>query len=196
MPIADEWLYVDHFTVDQAAALWCDIDPSSFTFFNKLEANGSCAAIKQLIVGAIMSGALPYDASANPVSRIGNHSETLVTREGLRRLAEAKGQRPHFLFDTVLPATSHDVASSPSDPAITRSRGGRPVEYDWDGCIAEIVRIADVDGLPGVQARVLERLQEWFQRTQRREPAPSEIKKRIAPIYDALKRDGWKPKDG
>lgn len=196
MAFADEWLHVDHFTVDQAAALWADIDPSTFNVVQNVDKNPRTAAIKQMIVGAIMSGKMPHDASANIMASIGTHGTTLVSRDALKALAVSKGTRPKFLFDTILPGVSPDRATDTDRDSPTRKVGGRPAEYDWDAMYLEIVRYADVEALPSVQAELIGHLQQWFEDTYGKQPSETQVKAKVSAIYKALAAKGWKPKDG
>ena len=123
---------------------------------------------------------------------IGDHSKTLVARTDLRALAETKNQRPAFLFDTLLPQEvkhGDDVADDgPAPSRIARSRGGRPLEYDWDAFVIEIIRIADLDGLPEKQSELKEQLLQWCEDTWGKQPAESSVKSRISHIYNKLGR--------
>lgn len=109
---------------------------------------------------------------------------------------------PPFLFDTLGPDQIQEdpIAGPVSAPVVEenqiKDRGGRPRKYDWDGCIAEIVRIADMDGLPSIHNELIRRLQSWFVESCGDTPADSEIKKRVSPIYHHLEKTGWKPRDG
>ena len=60
--------------------------------------NPRIAAIEQMLVSEIRAGRLPADSTQNVLSSIGNYSESLVTREALKGLAEQKGLTPKFLF--------------------------------------------------------------------------------------------------
>ncbi len=107
------WALVDSFTVDQAACLWVGAKPSQNPFLRTGVLKDQIAAIKQMLTGAILSGVLDVDTSSNPLRMIGDHSETVVTRETLRAFAESKNQRPDFLFDTLLPQKPNVIVHSP-----------------------------------------------------------------------------------
>ena len=48
----------------------------------------------------------------------------------------------------------------------SKSKGGRPREYDWDALTIEIIRIANSpDGLPETQSELIERLLQWWTAT-------------------------------
>ncbi len=146
----------------------------------------------------------------------------LIGRSELQKFAKSKKQYPKFLFDTVSPeeaeadgefegaetdpkplnivtppATTKLMAGqNPAAPVEPQRKPGRPAKYNWDGCIAEIVRIADEDGLPKIQNELIRRLQSWFIGEIDDAPAESEIKRRVSPIYKYLESVGWKSKDG
>jgi hypothetical protein len=137
-----------------------------------------------------------------------------VIRTDLEVFARRKELHPAFLFDTLVPFRSHEPhpdfdsqdteeigtpipdrkvrtarsKKSESPPeAPTRNKIGRPAEYDWDGFVLEIIRIADSrDGLPDRQVDLVKRMLEWFGKTQGREPAESAVKKKISKIYNGL----------
>lgn len=76
------------------------------------------------------------------------------------------------------------VRRAPSGPGVTSP-------YDWDGMIiALIVRIYD-HGLPATQAELVAEMQDWFadQTDGRKMPDSRSIRRRITPIWRALKRE-------
>ena len=188
------WAIVDIFTVEQAACLWVGVDPASASYRRSAEDKTNVAAIQQALSGALASGILEGDSTRNIFSDIGNFKETLVSRENLRAFAEQKGQRPAFLFDTLIGASAElelpaeDI--SREEPA--KKKGGRPVEYDWNAFTFEIIRIADLDGLPETQAELISQILEWCSLTWGKEPAESSVKSRISLIYNGLGK-GQKP---
>ena len=162
MPDLATWALVDVFTVRQAACLWVGAEPKENLWFSNGARKDQIAAIEQMLTGAILLGVLHADASANILRLIGDHSKTVVTRGALRAFAESKNQRPAFLFDTLLPQEvelgDDDSDDSPAPSQISRSRGGRPLEYDWDAFTIEIIRIADMDSLPEKQSELKEQM--------------------------------------
>ena len=186
------WALVDDFTVRQAACLWVGAKPSENPFSRTGVITDQIAAIEQMLTSAIRSGVLDADTSTNALTLIGDHSKTIVTREALRAFAESKNQRPAFLFDTLLPQEvehgEDDSDDSPEPPQIPRSRGGRPLEYDWDAFTIEIIRIADMDSLPEKQSELKEQLLQWCEDTWGKQPAESSVKSRISNIYNKLRR--------
>jgi hypothetical protein len=66
------------------------------------------------------------------------------------------------------------------------NRGGRPAEYDWDTFVMEVIRRANLDGLPEKQADLIREMLVWFQTIFGQEPAESAVKKRISKIYSYL----------
>lgn len=193
MTFSQNWRFVDIFTVDQAAALWCDIEPTSFNIIRPVQDHPEAAAIKQLIVGLLRAA-----KSAEPNSWMAglgrldySPGEVEVTRQWLVELATKKGARPAFLFDTLLLNQAANEQKSGDAKAVQDTKpinkGGRPPEHDWDACIIEIIRIAHTpDGLPDSQAELVRKLSEWFDKTYGNEPAESSIKSRVSMIYSKL----------
>ncbi len=192
MPDFAAWALVDALTVDQAACLWVGAEPSQSRLLPTGVLKDEITAVQQMRTAAIRSGILDADSSTNVMASIGDHSKTVVTREALRAFAESKNQRPAFLFDTLLPQKvkhGDDVSDDGTAPSrIARSRGGRPLEYDWDAFVIEIIRIADLDGLPEKQSELKERMLQWCEDTWGKQPAESSVKSRISHIYNGLGR--------
>ena len=188
------WAIVFFFMVEQAACLWVGVDPASASYRRSAEDKTNVAAIQQALSGALASGILEGDSTRNIFSDIGNFKETLVSRENLRAFAEQKGQRPAFLFDTLIGASAELELPTKdiSREETPKNKGGRPVEYDWDAFTIEIIRIADLDGLPETQAELISQILEWCSLTWGKEPAESSVKSRISLIYNGLGR-GQKP---
>jgi hypothetical protein len=202
MSLVSNWMYVDIFTVDQAAALWAGYDPSSISISKSYHPSEVVAAY-QMIVAGMMNGEIPADGSTNLLARFGDHSDTLVTRRNLEAFARKRGLFPAFLFDTLAPfegsggfgsrepARVQTLASpKPSSPATpahvspTPNRGGRPQEYDWNSFALEIIcRANQPDGLPETPAELIRDMLGWFQTEYGREPAESSVRDRISKIY-------------
>ena len=171
------WELVQEFTVEQVACLWVGEEPRSVLRYPFPGQRPEPHGILQALTGAIQRGELRVDSSQNPYRGKGNFRLSKVTRDDLRTFAESKGQRPAFLFDTLLS----------EDPDPGKSKGGRPREYDWDAFTIEIIRIANTpDGLPERQAVLIEQMLEWCREKWGREPAESSVKAKISSIYNAL----------
>jgi hypothetical protein len=180
------WASADPLTVEQAAALWVGCDPSSEP---RERSPGERTAILprfQMLTGAIISGKLRADTSANPLSYIGSHGQSLVMREDLIAFAKGLGEKPAFLFDTMLTGSPREQNADPvSQP---RNKGGRPTEYDWNGFTLEIIRIAaGIDGLPDTQAELANKMREWFIDKYDEHPANTTLEDRIRKIYQYVK---------
>lgn len=198
MAEVSNWMHVDVFTVDQAAALWCGFDPvkiSLLSYKNPPE----FAATKQMLFGAILNEEIHSDSSKNMLSGSGDFSATLVPRSELEKFAKKKGLFPAFLFDTLAPFAGGDARTTGSiqetvnvnavpDPAPSNvKKGGRPTEYDWDSFMLEVIRRANTpDGLPDSQAELVREMLQWFADTFGNEPAESSIKSRISRVYKYL----------
>ncbi|MCY0148676.1 hypothetical protein OEG84_13440 [Hoeflea sp. G2-23] len=193
------WMYVEVFTVDQAAALWCGIEPSRMKLSDSSNPS-EAVAVKQMLAGAIMTGQLQANSEANPFSSIGNYSMSFVSRDDLKAYAEQRKLFPAFLFNTLasfggekaLQASTHPQRSEPVESVIAktdRNVGGRPPEYDWDSFILEVIcRANSPDGLPETQAELIRDMLQWFSDTYGVEPAESAVKQRISKIYNYLKK--------
>ncbi len=194
------WMFVDAFTVDQAAALWCEIDPTDILSGAKRSEIG---AIKQMLTAAILAGEIGVDDSHNPFRSIGDHSSSIVRRTVLEAYAKNRNLYPRFLFDTLAPFAEAEPAWMPaikkplkaSEQPVPLNRGGRPQEYDWDTFLLEIIRKANTpDGLPDKQADLVKDMLFWFQETYSNEPAESAVKARISKIYRYLAEAKNQPK--
>ena len=102
MSTVSHWMHVDLFTVDQAAALWAGFDPARVSPFENMRPSELVAA-GQMLLSAIVSGAIPADSSANALSCIGNFSRSFVARRDLEAFARKRQIYPAFLFDTLAP---------------------------------------------------------------------------------------------
>ncbi|MDG2204090.1 MAG: hypothetical protein P8M79_02425 [Alphaproteobacteria bacterium] len=193
MPDFAVWALVDAFTVKQAACLWAGAEPAESDtarqLHGKMEERDRIAAITQMLTAAIQAGNLPADTSANAMAMIGDHAKSSVTREALQAFAEEKDQHPAFLFDTLLPESAAGDSETGVDAPPRPSRGGRPPEYDWDGLIIEIIRIADTpDGLPEKQSELIGELLQWCENTWGVQPAESSVKAKVSSVYNGLGR--------
>ncbi len=83
------------------------------------------------------------------------------------------------LSECLKPQNSHSETE-----AQKKSKIGRPEGYLWHEFSAEIAVRADLDNLPETQAELIEQMQKWCLKKWGKEPAPSTIRLRIAPIYE------------
>jgi hypothetical protein len=197
--LVSHWMYVDLFTVDQAAALWAEFDPARVSLADSLKPSEVVAA-KQMLSAGIASGELRANSATNALSIIGDYSKSLLSRDDLEAFARKRGLFPAFLCDTLAPMTSTGSFLESREPARTTvvqgelptptapiNRGGRPNEHDWNTFILEIIRRANQpDGLPEIQAELVRDMLAWFQSTYGREPAESSVKERVSKIYKHL----------
>ncbi len=199
MSSVSNWMHVEVFTVNQAASLWCGFDPSTMNMYD-VGSPSEALAIKQMLIGAITTGQLGANSEANPLSKIGNYSESLISRDSLKAYAHQRKLYPAFLFDMLasfgdaetLRASPHLHRSEPAEPVTVktdRNVGGRPPEYDWDSFILEVIcRANSPDGLPDTQSELIRDLLQWFSDVYGVEPAESAVKQRISKIYNYLKK--------
>jgi hypothetical protein len=197
MTAISNWMHVDVFTVDQASALWCGFDPAQFGILTT-KFPSEMEAVKQVIIGGIVTGQIISDSTRNVMHSIGDYSKTYVTRSELEKFARRKKMFPAFLFNTFAPFENTDsslakqnrltatIATVPQAQPPS-NQGGRPPEYDWDSFMLEIIRRANVpDGLPDSQAELVREMLQWFSVTFGSEPAESSVKTRTSKIYNYL----------
>jgi hypothetical protein len=205
MDAVSNWMWVDIFTVEQAAALWCNFDPAELESILSRKPPELSAA-KQMLTSGILSGELKADSSTNGMRIIGNYAKSLVARADLEAFARKRNLYPAFLFDTLAPfgdqkraspvviappASSSSLPLPPPEPMPLPikvvNKGGRPAEYDWDSFLMEIVHRANQpDGLPDTQADLVREMLSWFSERFGAEPAESSVKQRISKIYNYL----------
>jgi hypothetical protein len=174
------WADVDPLTVEQAAYLWAGVEWTGWTPKSKEEQ----AAVRprlQMLLNAVASGELPVSHTANKHSTDGDYNKSLVRRDDLTAFAIKRKQHPPFLFDTMLSDDRKAPASQPDHSP--KSKGGRPAKYDWNRFYLEIIRIANLDGLPATQAKLANRMRDWFISEIDEHPADTTLEDRIRPIY-------------
>ena len=204
MVAVSNWMQVDFFTLDQAAALWCDNDPSQIKSYDRAP---EVVAAKQLLIGGLIAGSITPHTQLSVYSQSLSYSDVLVSRSELEKFARIKTLFPAFLFDTLAPfekpESPFDRFSKVSVKAIpapqtvqVENQGGRPPEYDWDSFMLEIIRRANMpDGLPDSQAELVRDMLQWFSVTFGSEPAESSVKSRTSKIYKYLAEEKGKVKN-
>jgi hypothetical protein len=75
------------------------------------------------------------------------------------------------------------VASAGNSREAKPNKGGRPTVFDWDAFDTEIVRVANMDGLPDTIAEMTRIMQSWCLEVWKREPAESMVKVHIRRIW-------------
>jgi hypothetical protein len=76
--------------------------------------------------------------------------------------------------------------SSRGSPMPSRNLGGRPSKFDWEGYWIEIVKLANTpDGLPD-RPKLRHHMQEFISNNWHAQPEESEIRKRLARLYEKL----------
>ena len=91
------WDLVQHFTVRQAASLWCDLEPGQSDLLSRVD-HPEIVAIEQLLVSAVQRGKLPSTFPYGPYPQSDKWLLSTVTRADLKSYAEHIGERPKFLF--------------------------------------------------------------------------------------------------
>lgn len=85
---------------------------------------------------------------------------------------------------TVPAAAAGDIAAKGRSvsPAV-----GRPRAWDWDGALAYLAAVADTDGLPEVQAKAVEMVEDYFaDRNDGNYPANSAIRAKVSKVYSSV----------
>jgi hypothetical protein len=206
MAFSPFWRHVDVLSVEEAAALWCEREPVRVPAVpggaEERDMPDDYFPLKRMLISACETGVLKAEPGA--ATGLG---QIKISRARLKAFAQAKKLYPAFLFDTLLPgdeeAPAPESVEAPSlvnqsvlhAPSVIvsapKNKGGRPRQHDWDAMVYEIVRIADMDGLPATQTALVGDLLVWFAGTYGAEPAESEVKKRVSLFYNALKARGW-----
>jgi hypothetical protein len=192
----EHWKLVDSFTIFQATFLWCGVEPiPGYSEFSRDKVPAQFHAILAMLLGEARRLNPQSDIFTLSLSTNGNK---VMTRDALLAFAERKKLYPNFLFDT---AASEDGEPHTNPP---KSRVGAPEQYNWDLMYAEVLRHADLDGLPARQADLVRYIENWFRNGMTHIPSntdhgsPSEVtlKRRIGPLYYNLRRLGWEPSTG
>jgi hypothetical protein len=137
------WASADPLTVEQAAYLWVGVDPSPLLKSPKEVA--AFAPRLQMLTGAIVSGTLKAETRTNGLAIVGDHKNSLVTRVDLMAFAESRGERPAFLFDTMLSSAAENPNSGPA-PTVRETRPLlRPARSKVEAWYAERARACGDD---------------------------------------------------
>lgn len=218
MAISSAWNLADGFTVIQAAYLWNQIEPPENSAEETIRRGGRPASVAAIVQAFQSANGRSFTILyRDDVAEMMNDLfATEISREELIGFAKSKGQYPAFLFDTLGPTNNElpqqisnsppmssnearDAVSAASSsietevPKTTKNKGGRPPEYDWDGAISEIVRVAELDGLPKTQASMVRHLKSWFANQSLTVPGETQIKARVSTIYQRLGAAGCTP---
>jgi hypothetical protein len=175
------WALADSFTLEQAAYLWCGQEPRRISFLGEVKPDTppDVAAVFAALHNAVSLGTL---AVSGGLPGLQDFSHSVATRADLLDLGKAKKLFPAFLFDTITPATEKND-EQPAENLTAKAPRGRPPEHDWNSMHGEIVRLADLDGLPETQAELMAHLRNWFSERYDTEPQQSELYRRVSPIW-------------
>lgn len=119
-------------------------------------------------------------------------------------VSEAKWPIPDELLSIreAMRVQENRAATVEPDDAVSEAKpraGGRKPEYAWDEMDGEILRFADLNGLPDIQADLIRHLLEWFERHYAKQPAESAVKERVSRWYrlraSAMAMEVSKPKN-
>ena len=126
------------------------------------------------------------ESDPDDLNRI-NDARASALRGHLEHLARGYSALANFLMD------EGDAYQLPVERVVTdeepqpRRRRGRPRNYDWDEFGREVIRIANLHGLPANQAKLVRIMAEWCLDTWGVEPADSMIRERISRVYQHIK---------
>lgn len=116
MPNYSRWDLVKEFTDEQAAALWCGIEPGTDGVLTRVN-HPEIVAIDQLLDNARNSDQLPWRLGLPRPSEVGMFA--LTQRSDLEAFATAIGVKPKFLFPnarTRVEAISDSQSDGPIEP--------------------------------------------------------------------------------
>ena len=144
------------------------------------------AAMVILLTGQAMS-----HGTVGPVLISKVHLESAIRGEDEPELTQDPGEyepspgdpEPHAEKST---ETEAQEATPAKEDKPRPKRGARP-KYDWDGFIAQVVAIAEYDGLPDTQAEMERKMLEWCENTWGHQPGISTVRTKLRPIYCKLK---------
>lgn len=75
----------------------------------------------------------------------------------------------------------------------TRNKGGGglgpAMKYDWDGFYVNLILLIHESGLPESQNELVGRMQEWFISNEGEAPDERTIRRRVTPVWRALRRE-------
>lgn len=113
MPFNNYWRHADAFTLVQAAALWCEIEPPHSIILPR-DIPAEFFAARQALKAGIQTGKIPTKSNID-LDFLVNWDDVTVLRSDLIEWFEAKREFPPFLFDTALPIDDDETpAISPS----------------------------------------------------------------------------------
>ena len=225
MSFSDHWNLVDVFTLEQAAYLWCEREPRMITadftsgsgakamlqaFIGAIKqreltvdhSTNALAQIGEYRTSMVSREALVrYARSRNTFPKFlfdtFEHDEAVEEAEGGTEIDKTRAAIQELLKDVKRAPSQASRPSSPDpSPEAPPTKVGRPEGYDWNACMGEIIRLADMDGLPAIQADLVRHLMGWFEERFGKSPADSVIKSRISPLYKYLASVGWKSRNG
>ena len=84
---------------------------------------------------------------------------------------------------------SHGISREDAAPF----RRGAPQRFDWDSFWVEICRIVHDDGIPRTQSELVGRMCEWFDVHNSASPDESTIKKKLKPLWHAIRPEAPAP---
>lgn len=132
------WAKADPLTVEQAARLWAEVDPSDPQFMWTQSQAAEIGARLQMLCGRIATRELHADHRGNGLESIGRYERSLIFRSELTALAERLGERPRFLF-VALPSGSAatNTERAPNTPPLLQQVWTR---LPFLGCLARRYR--------------------------------------------------------
>lgn len=193
---APEWKFADSLSVHQAAHLWFGIDPTVSRYDLPPPTYRRVTAMHNALHSAVLRGSIPSNITDFKKS-LGSVEGVLIDRDALVEYAKQKGERPAFLFDTLIDTGAEQPALQKAASGIELikiKRHGNST-FDWNAMIGEMFRVAltpdGFDAYPTIGAMV-RHLLEWFT-AQEQAPDQRDVEKRVSIIYRHLGRGGENP---
>lgn len=114
------WAKADPLTVEQAARLWAEVDPSTPQYMWTPAQSAAIGARLQMLFGRITNRELQVNHSGNGLEFIGRYERSTILRSELKALAARLEERPRFLF-TASNEESQEGETAPSGAAATKA---------------------------------------------------------------------------
>lgn len=187
MTFSENWRLRDEFTLVEAAALWCGIDPSRVNSRFPHLLPPEMVPVLKFIEDAHKTRVRPLinnlGLSTGELLKM-RHIKSHVSRQWLEELALSKNVRPAFLFDTVRPDQVPEMAVKTVQ--IMTGAPGRPSSMHL--IEAEFDRRISINQFEKTLAEEARHLRNWFSNNYADCPLPTEktICNRLRTKYNAV----------
>lgn len=188
---AEEWKYVDEFTVWQVAYLWGGHEPIRRRDRHHSNVPPQFQSIVSMLVSSIKSGNLLAETCFEN-GPFGEDSR--VRRADLMKICEGIKQFPEFLFDTrpIDSEPSHEAGLSDST-SFAAKPGGAPPRYNWDKIAAALILLDGQNQLGESKMQICNQLLNFVRagysfdtsKLDGKAPDISTIQKKLGKVIDA-----------